>query len=118
MTLIYKICTQAEWRDAEQLGQFIGSTVDKADGFIHFSTAEQVEETAAKHFAGQTDLVLVTVDTEKLTGALKWEESRGGALFPHLYEPLDVGAVEAVRPLPLGQNGAHVFPDGFGEDTI
>lgn len=110
MTLIYKICTQKEWRDAEQQGQFEGSPVDKADGFIHFSTADQAEETARKHFAGQTGLVLVTVDTEKLLAELKWEESRGGALFPHLYEPLDVGAIEVVQPLPLGEDGAHDFP--------
>jgi uncharacterized protein (DUF952 family) len=111
MTLIYKICTQEEWRDAEHLGQFIGSAVDKADGFIHFSTAEQTEETARKHFAGQTDLILVTVDSEKLSDQLTWEESRGGALFPHLYEPLDVGAVEGAHPLPLGEGGAHIFPN-------
>ncbi|NKB58454.1 MAG: DUF952 domain-containing protein [Alphaproteobacteria bacterium] len=110
MTLIYKICTAEEWRDAERLGRFIGSAVDKADGFIHFSTAEQAGETARKHFAGQSDLVLVTVDTEKLTDALKWEESRGGALFPHLYEPLDVSAVAEVRSLRLGEDEAHVFP--------
>lgn len=110
MTLIYKICTQEEWRDAERQGQFEGSAVDKADGFIHFSTAAQAEETARKHFVGQTDLVLVTVDTEKLTSELKWEESRGGALFPHLYMPLDVGAVDAVQPLPLGEDSTHVFP--------
>lgn len=110
MTLIYKICTQEEWRDAEQQGQFVGSAVDKADGFIHFSTAVQAEETARKHFVGQANLVLVTVDSEKLSGELKWEESRGGALFPHLYEPLDVGAVNVVQPLPLGEDGAHVFP--------
>ncbi len=109
MTLIYKICTEEEWRDAERLGQFIGSAVDKADGFIHFSAAEQVEETARKHFAGQVGLVLVTVDSEKLTGALKWEESRGGALFPHLYESLDVGLVDTVRPLPLDKDGTHVI---------
>lgn len=111
MTLIYKICTQEEWRDAEQRGQFEGSAVDKADGFIHFSTAEQAEETVSKHFAGQTNLVLVTVDTEKLSVELKWEESRGGALFPHLYEPLGVGAVDVVVPLPLGEDGAHIFPN-------
>ena len=111
MTLIYKICTQEEWRDAEQQGQFVGSTVDKADGFIHFSTALQAEETARKHFAGQTGLVLVTVDAEKLSSELKWEESRGGDLFPHLYEPLDVGAVDVVHPLPLGEGSAHVFPN-------
>jgi uncharacterized protein (DUF952 family) len=111
MTLIYKICTQEEWRDAERLGQFVGSAVDKADGFIHFSTAGQVAETVHRHFAGQADLVLVTVDIEKITGALKWEESRGGALFPHLYETLDVRTVDHVQALPLGENETHLIPD-------
>ncbi|MCC2108816.1 MAG: DUF952 domain-containing protein, partial [Hyphomicrobiales bacterium] len=83
--------------------------VDLADGFIHFSTAAQVAETAAKHFAGQTDLLLVAIDGATLGDALKWEPSRGGALFPHLYAPLDPRAAISVRPLPLGADGAHDF---------
>ena len=88
---IYKICTAAEWREAERAGAYRGSAVDRRDGFIHFSTAEQAAETAAKWFAGQRDLVLVAVDADALGDALKWEPSRGGALFPHLYGelPLD-----------------------------
>ena len=80
------------------------------DGFIHFSTAAQVKETAAKHFAGQSGLVLLRLDSEKLGSALKWEASRGGALFPHLYGPLDVAAVSRADPLPLKADGSHEFP--------
>ncbi|MEM1049115.1 MAG: DUF952 domain-containing protein [Pseudomonadota bacterium] len=109
--LIYKICPAALWREAEAAGSFAGAPVDLADGFIHFSSADQVAETAAKHFAGQIDLVLVAVEAAPLGDRLKWEESRGGALFPHLYAPLDTGAALWVKPLPLGPDGAHLFPD-------
>src|SRR5664279_3630633 len=85
MSTIYKICNAAMWRDAERAGKFCGSPVDLKDGFIHFSTAAQAVETAAKHFAGERDLLLLYVDTSALGGTLKWEPSRGGALFPHLY---------------------------------
>lgn len=108
-TIIYKICTAQEWSEAAQNGKFTGSAVDIADGYIHFSTARQVAETARRYFAGQTDLVLVTVDTSKLTGELCWEESRGGDLFPHLYEALPVAAAVNVEPL-LVANGVHAFP--------
>lgn len=110
MTIIYKICPAALWQDAEREGTFRGAPVDLADGFIHFSTAAQVEETAAKHFAGQHDLVLVSVDAKTLRDNLKWEPSRGGALFPHLYGPLDPKAVVSIVPLPLGDDGRHIFP--------
>src|SRR5215468_7405122 len=110
MTAIYKICTAAEWNAAVQAGAFRGSLVDVRDGFIHFSTAEQVAETAAKHFAGQADLVLVAVDADSLGADLKWEPSRGGALFPHLYADLQVRAVSWVKPLPLDSGGRHAFP--------
>lgn len=93
--MIYKICSAAEWRSAEQAGSFTGSAVDLADGFIHFSTAKQVAETARRHFAGQRDLVLIGVHEERLGAALKWEPSRGGDLFPHLYGPLPLSACEA-----------------------
>ena len=109
MTAIYKICPAPLWRDAERIGAFRGSELDVRDGFIHFSTAAQAVETAAKHFAGQSDLVLVCVDTGKLGGKLKWEVSRGGALFPHLYGELPLTAVVWSRPLPLGQDGRHEF---------
>jgi uncharacterized protein (DUF952 family) len=110
MPAIYKICTAAMWRDAERIGLFRGSELDVRDGFIHFSTAAQAVETAAKHFAGQRDLVLVGVDASELGDRLKWEVSRGGALFPHLYGDLDLAAVSAVDPLPLGSDGTHTFP--------
>ena len=111
MQPIYKICTDAEWRAAEARGEFTGSPVDLADGFIHFSTAAQAEETARRHFAGQADLVLVAVDPEKLGDALKWEPSRGGDLFPHLYGILPTAAAQKVFALPVGENGAHDFPE-------
>jgi uncharacterized protein (DUF952 family) len=108
--IIYKIASQALWREAEAAGRFTGAPVDLADGFIHFSTAGQARETASRHFAGQDDLVLVAVDAARLGPALEYEPSRGGALFPHLYGPLLLDAVVWVRPLPLGEDGAHVFP--------
>jgi len=109
-TTIYKICDAALWRAAERAGTFHGAPVDVADGYIHFSTAEQVRETAARHFAGVSDLVLVAVDADALGAALRDEPSRGGALFPHLYGALPMAAVRWVKPLPLGANG-HVFPE-------
>jgi uncharacterized protein (DUF952 family) len=108
--IIYKICPTPLWRDAEAKGRFDGAPVDLADGFIHFSTAAQVEETARRHFAGQDDLVLVAVDAAMLGDGLRYEPSRGGALFPHLYGPLPLDAVAWVRALPLGSDG-HVFPE-------
>ena len=110
MPTLYKICPGSLWRAAERNGVFRGSEVDRRDNFIHFSTAEQVGETAAKHFAGQRDLVLLRVDAVRLSAALKWEPSRGGALFPHLYGELDVKAVRQIDSLPLGPDGRHVFP--------
>ncbi len=110
MPLIYKIVPTSLWREAERDGSFRGSPVDRKDGFIHFSTAAQAEETAAKHFAGQRDLLLVSVDRNTLGASLKWEPSRGGALFPHLYGDLALDAVRKVEPLPLGPKGRHVFP--------
>jgi uncharacterized protein (DUF952 family) len=109
--IIYKICPEALWREAENAGRFDGAPIDLADGYIHFSTAQQVRETAAKHFAGQTDLLLVAVDAEPLGDALKWEVSRGGALFPHLYAELPASAALWVKDLPLGPDGAHQFPE-------
>lgn len=112
MSLVYKICPAPLWRAAEASGRFEGSEVDRADGFIHFSTATQMRETAARHFAGQDGLLLVAVDGDALGEALRYEPSRGGDLFPHLYGPLPVAAVRSVRPLPLGPEGRHLFPDG------
>lgn len=109
--LVYKIESADVWRAAEAAGVYEGSTLDKADGFIHFSTAAQVAETAARHFAGAAGQVLVAVDAGMLDGALKWETSRGGDLFPHLYGALSLTAVLWVAPLPLGADGRHVFPE-------
>jgi uncharacterized protein (DUF952 family) len=111
MPTIYKIAPEALWRAAEACGLFMGAPVDLADGFIHFSTAVQARETAARHFAGQSGLLLAAFDADALGAALQWEVSRGGALFPHLYGPLPVSQVLWVKPLPLGVDGAHVFPE-------
>ncbi|ALK10839.1 DUF952 domain-containing protein [Blastochloris viridis] len=108
---LYKIVPRLLWQAAASAGRFDGAPVDLADGFIHFSTAAQVAETAATHFAGQDDLVLVAVDAARLGAALTWEPSRGGALFPHLYAPLDLTAVVRAEPLALGRDGHHVFPE-------
>lgn len=108
--VIYKIVTRTQWADAEKAGAFLGASVDLADGYIHFSTAEQVAETAAKHFAGENDLLLVAVDAAALGDALLYEPSRGGALFPHLYADLPLSAVRSVNALPLGADGEHQFP--------
>jgi uncharacterized protein (DUF952 family) len=110
VTILYKICPAELWREAERVGVFRGSEIDRRDNFIHFSTATQVVETAARHFAGQNDLLLISVDAGTIGSALKWEPSRGGALFPHLYAHLDLATVISVEPLPLGPDGHHVFP--------
>jgi uncharacterized protein (DUF952 family) len=107
---IYKICPEPLWQEARRAGRFDGAAVDERDGFIHFSTAAQVAETAAKHFAGVAGLMLVAIDADLLGEALRWEPSRGGDLFPHLYGALPLAAVRWVEPLPLGPDGRHVFP--------
>jgi uncharacterized protein (DUF952 family) len=111
MSLIFKIVGADEWRTAEEAGIFEGAAVDRADGFIHFSTADQAPETAAKHFATRDDLLLVAIDVEALGEKLKWEVSRGGALFPHLYGSLPLSAARWRRALPLGPDGRHIFGD-------
>jgi uncharacterized protein (DUF952 family) len=108
--LIYHICRREEWAAAEAAGSYAGSSQDRADGFIHFSAADQVAASAAKHRAGQTGLVLLTVEAAALGAALKWEPSRGGALFPHLYGELPLAAVRRADDLPLGPDGRHRFP--------
>jgi len=110
-TTIYKMCESALWREAERAGLLRGAPVDLRDGFIDFSTTDQVRETAAKHFAGEADLMLVAVDAAAVESALKWEVSRGGDLFPHLYGALPLSAVLWARPLPLGNDRRHVFPE-------
>ncbi|NBJ12599.1 DUF952 domain-containing protein [Microvirga arsenatis] len=111
MSVIYKICPAALWQEAEKAGSFAGAPIDIQDGYLHFSTENQVRETAARHFAGQDDLLLIAIDADALGDALRFEPSRGGDLFPHLYAPLPLSAVMWVRPLPLGADGRHVFPD-------
>ena len=111
--LIYKITPRLAWETAEAAGQFEGAAIDLQDGYIHFSTADQIAETAAKHFAGQQDLLLVAVNSSALGEALKWEVSRGGALFPHLYASLSMDAVVWARPMPISQSGQHDIPTDF-----
>jgi uncharacterized protein (DUF952 family) len=106
----YKICPAELWREARRQGVFSGAPVDLADGFIHLSTASQLRETARRHFAGQADLLLLTIDLGKLGNTLRFEPSRGGDLFPHIYGPLPLSAVRGVEPLPLGPDGVHLFP--------
>ena len=111
MATIYKICTADEWRAAVADGVFRGPPAALRDGFVHFSTAEQMGETAARYFAGQVDLVLVAFDDAALGPGLRYEPSRGGGLFPHLYGPLDPATALWAEPLPLGGDGAHIFPE-------
>jgi uncharacterized protein (DUF952 family) len=111
VTLVYKICPKALWREAERAGVFSGAPVDVRDGFIHLSTAAQVRETAAKHFRCQGDLLLIAVEAEALGPDLRYEPSRGGDLFPHLHAPLPLSAVRWVKPLPLGPDSRHVLPE-------
>lgn len=111
---IYKIAPRSLWQEAEAQGRFDGAPVDLGDGFIHLSALSQVRETARRHFAGQDDLVLVAVDPGALGDGLRWEPSRGGALFPHLYGPLGFDAVLWVEDLPLGPDGHHIFPGTVG----
>ncbi|MBV9522156.1 MAG: DUF952 domain-containing protein [Alphaproteobacteria bacterium] len=108
--LIYHMCRIEEWQAAAAVGEYRGSSQDAADGFIHFSTAAQLAESAAKHRAGQEGLVLLSVDPARLGPALRWEPSRGGALFPHLHGTLPCAAVIRVDALPLGGDGRHIIP--------
>lgn len=110
---IYKILTPEQWQDALDTGEFAGAPVDLADGYIHFSTAEQVQETTAKHFVGAGPLVLVAFDPDTFGDALKWEPSRGGALFPHLYSTLDPSKSIGVHILGENTDGSHTFPEEY-----
>ena len=110
---IYHICKADEWSAASARGKYSGSSQDQADGFFHFSGGDQVVESAAKHRAGQDGLVLLEVDADALGDALKWEESRDGALFPHLYGDLPVSAVVNQWDLTLDGEGRHQFPTDF-----
>ena len=112
---IYKIATREQLETAKEKGVFEGAPIDLQDGYIHFSTADQAEETIAKHFHGQKELFILTVRTQDCDEALKWEVSRGGALFPHLYAQLDMGLVRAVHPLTDLPDGGHQFPTNWNE---
>lgn len=112
--MIYKILRQAEWEVTLSQGQLTGAPVDIADGYIHFSTSAQVRETAARHFPGDAELVLLAVDPRRLGAALRWEPSRGGDVFPHLYAALPVDFVSGIYKLPLAEDGVHLFPPHSG----
>ncbi len=111
MRKLYKICPERDWREAERQGVYRGSTDDARDGFIHFSLASQVVETARKHFAGQSGLLLIEVDADALGEALRWERSRNDELFPHLYGELDLGAVLGVYDMRARADGTHDIPE-------
>ena len=111
---VYKILTKSALAEASAKGRFDGSPVDLRDGFIHLSAGQQVAGTLAAHFAGQRGLVLLAVDAEACGDRLKWEPSRGGELFPHLYGPLDLGHAVWTADLPLGEDGVHLLPAGVG----
>ncbi|MCF6322026.1 MAG: DUF952 domain-containing protein [Rhizobiaceae bacterium] len=106
---VYKIEDKDLWAQALEKGIYDGAPIDLSDGFIHFSTAGQARETAAKHFAGRDNLIIAAIKTAKLGSQLKWEVSRGGALFPHYYGELDMNVVHKTHDLPLDDNGNHVF---------
>lgn len=110
MPVIYHLARDVGWRAAERGGSYTGTSEDLADGYLHFSTAEQVAESAAKHRRGERGIVLVAVDADSLGPALRWEPSRVGALFPHLYGVLPLASVLWAKPLPLGDDGLHCFP--------
>ena len=110
-SIIYKIAPRTLWHTAKNEGVFTGAPIDLTDGFIHFSTAAQVRATAAKHFAGQDNLLLLSVDAAQLGDDLRYETSRGGDLFPHLYSTMPLAAVIRIDPLPLDGHGQHIFPE-------
>ena len=110
MTIIYKICSTAEWALAAASGSYAGSEHDRRDGFIHFSTAAQLPGTLAKHYAGRADLLLIAVDADALGGALRWEAARDGDLFPHLYGALPVAAFRTQALTVDADSGQHILP--------
>lgn len=110
-TRIYKICDRNTWEQARAGGRYFGSGDDARDGFIHLSAPDQVAGTLERHFADRDDLLLIGVDVSRLGKSLRWEPSRGGALFPHLYEPLDFAAVVSEMPLVRGSNRQYQLPD-------
>jgi uncharacterized protein (DUF952 family) len=111
--LIYHLARKSDFESARATGRYAGAREDGVDGFMHFSTAAQVVESAARHRAGEPDLILVAVDPARLGEALRWEPARGGVLFPHLYGPLPLDAIAWAEPLALGADGRHRFPDAL-----
>lgn len=116
--IVYKILARAEWQEMQAAGRFAGSAVDRADGFIHLSTARQVRETARRHFSGASDLMLLAVATAPIAAALRYEPSRGGALFPHLFGELPLAAVTRSWPLAARADGEFAFPAEVGDERI
>ena len=112
--MIYKICTQNEWRHFGAAGEFVGSPDDLRDGFIHLSGPDQVARTAAKFFTGRTDLILLEIDPARLGNSLRWEPSASGTIYPHVYGPLPMAAVVANTPLTVGPDGRHILPPELG----
>ena len=110
---VFKILTREQWEQFRADRVFTGAPVDRADGFIHLSARDQVAETLARHFAGQDDLVLAMIDLPALGDAVKWEVSRGGALFPHVYAPIPLSAVTTNAKVRLDADGRHIVPAGF-----
>ena len=110
---VYKILSNAEWNQLNNTGTFTGSPADLADGFIHLSNASQVAGTLAKHFAARSDLKLVQIDVAKISAGLKWEVSRNGELFPHLYSPLELDQITDHWDLPVDNQGEHELPEGL-----
>jgi len=108
--MIYHMCSAEAWEEAVAAGRYMGSADDRRDGFLHFSTADQIAESARRHRAGQAGLVLVMVEAGRLGDRIRWEPARDGALFPHLYGPLFPNEAASVAPLPLGPDGEHIFP--------
>lgn len=113
-TLVFKLLTKSQWDGFAAEGSFMGAPVDLADGFIHLSTSAQVVETARRHFADCQDLILAAIEIAALDSPLRWEPSRGGDLFPHLYAPLALAAVKWTKALPLRADGTHEFPELLG----
>ncbi len=109
--VVYKICDQNLWSNAEKAGVFNGAEIDLVDGFIHFSTFDQVASTLAKHFAGRQGLLLVAVDAQALGEKIVYEEARGGIMFPHLYQPLSLDNVMWAKPIKTGDNREHIIPE-------
>jgi uncharacterized protein (DUF952 family) len=116
--IVYKILARGEWQEMQAAGRFAGSAVDRTDGFIHLSTDKQVRETAHRHFSGGKDLVLLAVATAPIRAALRYEPSRGGALFPHLYGELPLATVARSWPLAAGADGEFAFPAEVGDERL